>query len=132
MRRLLSSILLVAVTLVACSDGDDSGASDVTIGDDFVDHQGQDALVITVRDNSFDDQHVVVSAGTEITFDNKGRNAHNALPVEDGAFEEVPTEDLQPGDAATVTFDEPGEYPYYCSLHGTESAGMVGTIVVAG
>ena len=29
-----------------------------------------------------------------------------------------------------MVFDEPGEYPYYCTLHGTETAGMVGTIRV--
>jgi plastocyanin len=52
--------------------------------------------------------------------------------VEDGAFEPIEIADLQPGDASSITFDEPGEYPYYCSLHGTTTKGMVGAIRVLG
>ena len=26
--------------------------------------------------------------------------------------------------------DEPGEYAYYCSIHGTKTAGMTGTVTV--
>ncbi len=33
-------------------------------------------------------------------------------------------------DPVRSAFDEPGEYAYYCTLHGTETAGMVGTIRV--
>ena len=47
-----------------------------------------------------------------------------------GWVESVPVEDFQPDDTATITFDEPGVYPYYCSLHGTPSAGMDGRIRV--
>jgi len=96
----------------------------------FEDHTGQDDVVIQVRDNAFVGDHVTVSAGTTVTFDNRGHNPHNAVPVEDGAFTEVATGSLDPGQAATVVFDEPGEYAYYCTLHGTETAGMVGTIRV--
>ena len=127
MRRTLLATLLVAA-LAAC--GGDDEAPQAAIPEDAVDHTGEDAVAVLVRDNSFDDQHIVVSAGTEVTFENKGRNAHNALPVEDGAFEAVPVDDLQPGDSGSVVFDRPGQYPYYCSLHGTETAGMVGTVVV--
>jgi plastocyanin len=31
---------------------------------------------------------------------------------------------------ADLTFDTPGEYPYYCAVHGSPSQGMRGTIVV--
>jgi plastocyanin len=30
-----------------------------------------------------------------------------------------------------VQFDDAGDYPYYCSLHGTPTAGMDGRIRVA-
>jgi plastocyanin len=29
-------------------------------------------------------------------------------------------------------FTEPGEYPYYCTAHGTKTRGMIGKIVVTG
>jgi plastocyanin len=32
--------------------------------------------------------------------------------------------------AAELTFDAPGEYPYYCAIHGSPNQGMRGTIVV--
>ena len=27
-------------------------------------------------------------------------------------------------------FDQPGTYAYFCTIHGTATAGMIGTIVV--
>jgi plastocyanin len=27
-------------------------------------------------------------------------------------------------------FTEPGEYPYHCTIHGTTTVGMIGTVVV--
>jgi plastocyanin len=137
-RRVLPALALPLLLAAAACGSDGASASptpteatepelsDVT----FDDLTGHPEVVVQVRDNSFLGEHVTVSAGTTVTFDNRGRNPHNAVPVESGAFAEVPTESLQPGQAATVRFDEPGEYPYYCTLHGTETAGMVGTIRV--
>ena len=53
-----------------------------------------------MRDNTFGPQYITVSPGTEITFTNNGRNPHNALPVEEGAFEDVAVDELQPDDQA--------------------------------
>jgi plastocyanin len=138
-RRLLPMLALPMVLFAGACGGESANAGpSATDGRGETDHvdaafedlTGRDDVVIQVRDNSFVGQHVTVSAGTTVTFDNRGRNPHNAVPVEDDAFAEVPTESLQPGQAATVVFDGPGEYPYYCTLHGTETAGMVGTIRV--
>ena len=138
-RRLLPLFAIPMVLVAAACGGDEATAdststesSSAAAQDDtaFEDQTGRDEVVIQVRDNSFMGQHVTVSAGTTVTFDNRGRNPHNAVPVDDGAFADVPTESLQPGQAATVVFGEPGEYPYYCTLHGTATAGMVGTIRV--
>jgi plastocyanin len=136
-RRLLPMLALTVLLVAAACGGDAEGLATKDDkpgteqdGPAFDDRTGQPDVTIQVRDNSFVAQHVAVSAGTTVTFDNRGRNPHNAVPVEEGAFTEVPTESLQPGMAASVVFDVPGEYPYYCTLHGTESAGMVGTIRV--
>ena len=139
-RRLLALLVIPTLAATAACGGDatadpapaaaksssDGDAADET----FDDLTGRDTVVVQARDNSFVSQHVTISAGTEVTFDNRGRNPHNAVPVEEGAFEEVATDGFQPGSTATVAFDEPGDYPYYCTLHGTETAGMVGTIRV--
>lgn len=128
-RRL--AVLLLAAPLVLGACGSDSPKADGgPAAKDFVDRTGQDGVVLTVRDNAFAPQHMTVSAGTTVTFDNRGRNKHDAVPVEEGAFREVPVDELEPGEQADVRFDEPGTYPYYCTLHGTKTAGMVGTIRV--
>lgn len=140
-RFLLVIVAFLALGAVGCSDdaAEDSGPVTVDTAeglpavsdDEFVDMTGQSEIVIDARDNTFVPQFVTVSPGTEITFDNTGRTAHNVIPVDDSQFAAIPTDDLQPGDTAVLTFDDPGLYPYYCSLHGTPSAGMDGRIRIA-
>ena len=44
----------------------------------------------------------------------------------------VTVDDFQPGDTFSHVFSEPGEYRYYCSIHGSDTVGMVGTITITG
>lgn len=139
-RRLVPLVLFVALVAAACG-GDDggssSGADDPAAGlpevadSEFVDMTGEAAITIDAKDNKFDPQFVTVSPGTKVTFDNVGRNPHNVIPVDKDQFDAVPTDEFQPNDTATIQFDDAGLYPYYCSLHGTPSAGMDGRIRVA-
>lgn len=140
-RFLLVTVALLALGAMACSDDAAESSSPVTsdpseglpavADEEFVDMTGQTEIVIEARDNKFVPQFVTVSPGTEITFDNKGRNPHNVIPVDESQFAAIPTDDLQPGDTGVLTFDDPGLYPYYCTLHGTPSAGMDGRIRIA-
>ncbi|HKY13807.1 MAG TPA: plastocyanin/azurin family copper-binding protein, partial [Microthrixaceae bacterium] len=62
---------------------------------------------------------------------NDGRNDHNVIPVEDDAFEGVDRADFGPGQVHTATFDDAGDYAYYCSIHGTKNLnGQAGVIRV--
>lgn len=100
---------------------------------EWVDLTEEDAVLIQVRDNQFVPSHFVVAAGTPITIRNVGRNEHNALPVADTEpFEPIEVEEFAPQAEVEMTFSDPGEYPYpfYCSLHGTTSKGMVGAVRV--
>ncbi len=83
-------------------------------------------------DSSCRPETVTVAAGTEVVFTNRGRNDHNVLPADGGDAWGVMTEDFGPGDTYRHVFAEPGEYPYYCSIHGTAEVGMVGRVVVTG
>lgn len=140
---------LILVLAVACTGSSEDGSAKVTIvpeadpassalpkglkpipPDKWVDRTGKAEVLVNARDNKFVPQYVEVSAGTEVRFDNIGRTPHNVLPVTDGQFEPIATESLQAGDSAVIRLDEPGEYPYYCSLHGTKAKGMVGRILV--
>lgn len=128
-----------AVALVGCGDdGGSSGSSgseenvggvDLS-GKDFVDSTGQATVEVSAVDNNFKDPYIEISAGTKVVFTNDGRNQHNVLPVVDDAFPAIEVADFEPGETGEVTFDEPGDFPYYCSLHGTTTKGMVGAIRV--
>jgi plastocyanin len=144
MKRTLPSLLalaLVAGSLAACGGDDDSAAGDAGLsasGGSSDDSVPEDVVVIntdpaevTGLDNSFRPENIQVPAGTEVVWTNKGRNEHNVLHV-DGDDWGVEVDDFQPGAFYAHTFDEAGVYRYYCSIHGTTDAGMIGTIVVSG
>ena len=124
--------MLVATALVlgACGGDDDDNDAVSLDGKEFVDETGSADVTIEAIDNSFRPEYVEISAGTTVTFENRGRNVHNVIPANEGAFSPIESEDFEPDDTAELTFDEPGDYAYYCSLHGTPGAGMVGGIRV--
>jgi len=88
-------------------------------------------------DNSFRPENITVAAGTEVVFTNKGRTGHNIVPNPDDpekaeGWGQIEAAKFEPGAEYSHRFTEPGEYRYYCSLHGTKNKGMVGTITVTG
>ncbi|CAN5793279.1 hypothetical protein BH23ACT2_BH23ACT2_06830 [soil metagenome] len=145
-RALPTGLALLVATAVACGDGSPSPTADDDQQDqqqepasghgvdlseaDFTDLTGEAEVVVDSRDNVFVEDYIEVSPGTTITFRNTGRTDHNVLPVQEGAFATIEASDLRPRNEAKLTIDEPGEYPYYCSLHGTTTVGMVGAVRV--
>jgi len=102
-----------------------------------------ETITIQALDNSFRPVEFEISAGTEVVFENRGRNDHNILPdsvadddeltalLADGEGWGVVAAEFVPGDTYAHVFDVPGTYPYYCSIHGSPGAGMYGSLVVA-
>lgn len=105
-----------------------------------------ESIVIQVLDNSYRPTDFEISAGTEVVFENRGRNDHNILPdsIKDDAgltalmaVDQSPSawgiisSDFVPGDSYSHIFGAPGVYPYYCSIHGAAGAGMYGVIRVS-
>ena len=141
-RRSLGVLLASALVLTAACGGDDDSAEGTDTGDeaaadgttlqvpdDVVEMDGTEVEVDSL-DNTFRVQNIQVAPGATVVWTNVGRNDHDVLPVE-GDDWGAEVEDFGPGDVYEHTFDEPGVYPYYCSIHGTTTAGMVGTVVVA-
>ena len=135
----------VALVVAACGGDGSSGAGSASSGEpttstasaapsvpesDYVDLTGSTSVEIDALDNKFKPQYATVKVGTAVTFKNDGRSVHNVLPVTEGAFPPIEADAFQPDDEVTVTFDEPGLVPYYCSLHGTTTKGMVGGLRV--
>jgi plastocyanin len=122
-RRVLA-VLLGLLLVVACGGGSGGDGESVS-GDD---------VVVDMFDNRYEFTEVNVTVGGTVTFVGAGRNPHNAVAA-DGSWS---TEDVfgsleqLEGDEAVLTFDEAGEYPFFCTFHGNaEGDGMAGTLVVA-
>ncbi|MCU1372063.1 MAG: putative blue copper protein [Ilumatobacteraceae bacterium] len=116
----------------AAPAGEGTPAGPDLSAEEFTDLSGESTVVVQARDNSFVKPYIEVSAGTKVDFTNKGRNQHNVVPVTEGAFAQIPSEAFQPKDQDAITFTVPGDYAYYCSLHGTPDKGMIGAIRVLG
>ena len=105
-----------------------------------------ESVTVQVLDNSYRPIDIEIVAGTEVVFDNRGRNEHNILPdsvKDDAGLAELMANDTSPaawgvastefapGDVLSHVFTAPGVYPYYCSIHGVPGVGMYGIIRVS-
>lgn len=71
-------------------------------------------LTINAQDFEFDPAEPVVPVGVSIVWTNVGEKRHS-ITADDGSFD---SDLLDPGQTFTLAFNEPGEYAYYCILHG--------------
>jgi len=110
----------------APSGDDDMGADD---GAEAVAPNGETVDVVAL-DNTFRVEDIEIVAGTEVRWENRGRNEHNVIPTDDDADWGADTEDFLPGDEYAFVFETPGEYRYYCTIHATKDVGMIGSVTV--
>jgi plastocyanin len=122
MRRVGAIVALTAcLALVAAGCGDDEpGARPEPPPADL---RGRSAVEVAAEDNLFTPPHIIIDAGTEVTWRNVGAVAHNVkktadvvdfgggkpFGVEAGAF--------GPGATYAFTFTEPGQFFYTCTIH---------------
>ena len=106
-----------AIAALACG-GDDGGQGPGGGG-------GEDDQV-SVRNNSFSPATLEVEdGGTVFWVWASGGTVHNVTFDDD-----VTSGNLGEG-TFQRTFSEPGTYPYHCTIHGSATAGMRGTVTVA-
>jgi plastocyanin len=116
---LACAVLVTCGFVVGCTD---SSADSIELVDGV-------EVPVDAIDNSFRPEQITVAPGTEVVWTNRGRSDHDILPVEGDAFG-VEAAQFGPDATYRYRFTEPGEYAYYCSLHGTKTRGMVGKVVV--
>ncbi len=91
-------------------------------------------VAVSMYDNGYSPPVVRIPAGGRVLFRNLGRNQHHAVALDESWSTEASfgTLVMERGDAAEVTFERPGVYPYYCTYHGSPAGdrGMVGAVVV--
>jgi plastocyanin len=90
-------------------------------------------VTIEMLDNAFSLGQVRIPVGGEVTFIGAGRNPHNAVASDGSWSTETIFGSLQQmhGDTATLRFDQPGEYVYFCTLHGNaQGGGMAARLLI--
>jgi len=128
-RALGAAIVLAAVLgagLAACGS---SGSASSASSNDTLGPVQSGEVAVAAEDNNFVPKELSVTEGSEITFTNEGRNQHNVVAVGDTPFS-AETSAFEPGESFRWKASKPGTYRYYCSIHGTATAGMTGTIQV--
>jgi|FLYL01.1.fsa_nt_gi plastocyanin len=107
---------LVAVPLLAaCSGG--------TGSDQSIDEATSDEATITISGFSFGEP-LTVPAGTEVMVVNEDQATHTWTSNQ-GLWD---SGNLAPGASFSHTFEEPGEYAFFCAIHST----MGGSLTVSG
>jgi plastocyanin len=84
--------------------------------------------VVSAQDDQFVPAMTSATSGALLTWQNDGVEEHT-ITADNGAFD---SGDLDPGQTFEFTFDSPGSYAYYCSIHGGPNGqGMAGVVVVS-
>ena len=78
--------------------------------------------------NRFEPANVTIPVGTTVTWSWVG-GFHDVTPTGNPTFTGNGAP-VSPPNTFSHTFDSPGTYLYFCSVHGAPNAGMHGTIVV--
>ena len=128
MQRSTLALLLTPLVLVAAAcgaDGNDSARPGADGGATGGGGTAASEVVIKIENLKFVEPTVTVAVGGTVTFDNVDNQGHTATATD--AAKTFNTEVMDAGSQSEpITFDEPGTYPYYCSLHPF----MKGEIVV--
>jgi plastocyanin len=110
-------IVLLTVGFLASCNGDSPTETPETPETGLVD--------IALLDDSFSRTSVLVEAGTTVRWTNQA-GIHTITP--DGHSEWTTVNMTEAGQVFEHTFDEPGEYPFYCEPH--LALGMSGVVRV--
>lgn len=114
-------VLASALALAGCSDSD---------GGDSIEGEH---VVVEMYDNRFQYTEIRIPVGGSVNWIGAGRNPHNAVEANERWSTESVFGSLDQfeGDEAILTYDEPGEYVFFCTFHGNaQGAGMAGTLIV--
>jgi plastocyanin len=112
-------VAIIALSFFAFTGGEDEPRRRVR-QDPVVSEESR--VTVEVVDNDFYPKDLTVRPGTEVVWKFKGGAAHDVTD-DRGAFE---SGTLSRDDEFVMSFDEPGTYYYYCTLHHV----MQGTLVV--
>jgi plastocyanin len=124
----LSLLLVVGVLAATCGGGTGGGlyggggsggttasTPDTTAG------TGVGGRQVVMKNLAFDPATVTIKAGESVTWTNQDSMSHTVV-ADNGEFE---SGELGQGATFTFAFDQPGTYPYHCSIHPSMKATVV-------
>ena len=79
---------------------------------------------VVISNFSFGPAELAVAPGTKVTWTNQDEEPHTVVSADGGKTFKSPA--LDTDEKFSFTFDNPGTYKYFCSIHSH----MVGTIIV--
>ncbi len=116
-------LLLVGLLVIGACSGDGGGGESISADD----------VVVDMFDNRYEFTEIQIPVGGTVTFVGAGRNPHNAVAADESWSTEDEFGSLEQleGDEAVITFDEAGEWVFFCTFHGSAGGdGMAGTLIV--
>ncbi len=141
MRKLVPTLIcsaVLAVGLGACGNGSPESGGAQTGASATAAKPAAGASALTIKVFQFTPQTLTVKAGTKVTVTNDDAILHTwtsgtRTGAQSGAPKDTPDGmfDVKldgKGSKGSFTFDKPGTYTYYCSIH--PGNGMTGTVVV--
>ena len=114
--RLLIPGAIAALTFVACAANATPSAAPATSA------AGGAKAAVNIKGFAYSPATLTVAKGTVVTFTNADSVAHTvtsgANRTKDGKFDQS----VAGGESTTVTFDTPGTYEYFCTIHSSMKA----------
>lgn len=114
----------------SCHDGNFQFAIDRASTSSFEDMTGQKEVSIKLSQIQFMPMNLKISKGTRVTWMNDDEIEHYINTDSHPAHTYYPDQNskaLRKGDTYSLTFNNPGIYPYHCSAHAES---MIGSIIV--
>jgi plastocyanin len=119
---IIFSVLIGLSLLVAACQPDDTVLPD----EPGLPGTGEE-YTISMSAMAFSPEELTVPVGSTVLWTNTNTLAHTVTADDDSFASGL----LEPGETFSQTFNEPGEYQYYCELHGDPGRlGMAGVIIV--
>ena len=127
MRTTRSTVTILVVALMACGGGDSpTTPAGTTVGGGGGGGGGGGAgggstPNVTVSDNVFSPDSLVVATGATVTWSFVGTYTNHNVTFADGSK----SSDMGAGGSYARTFNTAGNYTYECSIHGPSMRGVV-------
>lgn len=86
---------------------------------------GQSEVMVEVGDIYYDPTVLTISKGTKVTWENVGSIDHTVTSADGSPQSGLNSGTLKPGETYTFTFDQPGDYNYFCEFHSASQKGVV-------